>query len=123
MTSALTLRLWAMNSQTARLRRLVALAALSLSLLPATAVAQAPSTTGTRPTARPCRTRSSPERLRVRTSPARTRHRRPDTNGGDEQASLPFTGMDLGLLAGAGVLLVGLGTAVRLVLRLPPPVR
>ena len=48
---------------------------------------------------------------------------RPSEDSGTESSGLPFTGLDLGLLAGAGVLLVGLGAGMRLVLRLPPAVR
>ena len=35
-------------------------------------------------------------------------------------ATLPFTGLDLGLVAGAGVVLVGMGFSLRRVTRKPP---
>jgi hypothetical protein len=35
-------------------------------------------------------------------------------------ATLPFTGVDLGFIAGAGVLLVGMGLSIRRVTRKPP---
>ena len=107
-----------MNSQPARLRRLVALAALSLTLLPATAAAQNSSEDGYRP--------DGPTVLNQIESGDPSG----DTDGGStpardrgDDASLPFTGMDLAMLVGAGALLLGLGTGMRLVLRLPPSVR
>ncbi len=118
-----------MNSHPARLRRLVALAALSLSLLPATASAQSPSRDGyvtDGPAVQNQIDSGSPagqNESGSNPSPSPQNDGNGNGNGGGDQASLPFTGMDLGLLAGAGLLLFGLGTAVRLVLRLPPAVR
>ncbi len=120
-----------MNPQTARLRSLVALAALSLSLLPATASAQSPSEDGyvtDGPAVQNQVESGTPAGQDEPGAPAGqdapgSNPSPPSENGGGEKASLPFTGLDLGLLAGAGVLLFGLGTAVRLVLRLPPAVR
>ena len=43
-----------------------------------------------------------------------------DSDGqGDVSAALPFTGADLGLIAGAGGLLLGLGLVMRRVIRRP----
>lgn len=113
-----------MNSHPpAPLRRLVALAALSLTLLlPTAASAQTPSEDGYEtdgPTVQnQIESGSAGEDDSGAATPAGSSDR-----GGGESASLPFTGMDLGMLLGAGVLLVGLGAGMRLVLRLPPPVR
>jgi len=111
-----------MNSHPARLRRLVALAALSLTLLPATAIAQTPSDDGYEadgPTVQNQIESGDPGG-----SPASgTDPSASAGSDGDEEAELPFTGLDLGLLAGAGMLLVGVGAGVRLVLRAPPAVR
>lgn len=113
-----------MNSHPARLRRLVALAALSLTLLPATAIAQTPSDDGYEADGPTVQNQiesggpgGSPE---SGTNPSASAGSGSD---GNEKAGLPFTGLDLGLLVGAGVLLVGLGAGMRLVLRLPPAVR
>lgn len=111
-----------MNSQPARLRRLVALAALSLTMLPATAMAQTPSDDGydtDGPTVQNKIDESGPAAKSESGSDPT-----PSAGTADsDRAGLPFTGMDLGLLAGAGVLLVGLGAGMRVILRLPPPVR
>lgn len=111
-----------MNSQPARLRRLVALAALSLTMLPATAMAQTPSDDGydtDGPTVQNKIDESGPAAQNESGSDPT-----PSASTADsDRAGLPFTGMDLGLLAGAGVLLVGLGAGMRVILRLPPPVR
>ena len=112
---------------TARLRRLVALAALSLTLLPATAVAQTPSGDGyvaDGPTVQnQIESGGSPQEPAATETPSNPCDTGDPRNRDDDTASLPFTGLDLGLLVAAGVLLVGLGTGVRLVLKLPPPVR
>ena len=107
-----------MNSHPARLRRLVALAALSLTLLPATVIAQTPSDDGYEADGPTVQNQiesgdpgGSPE---SGTDPSASAG-----SDGDEKAGLPFTGLDLGLLAGAGMLLVGVGAGVRLVLRAP----
>jgi len=112
-----------MNSHSARLRRLVALAALSLTLFPAAAMAQSPSDDGYEtdgPTVQNQVESGGPGAgSEPGTNPSASAA--PDDDG--EKAGLPFTGLDLGLLAGAGVLLVGLGAGMRVVLRLPPAVR
>ena len=111
-----------MNSQPA-LRRILTLSALALALAPATALAQSSDdgyetdgptvqnqiegggTAGQNESGNPTPSNSN------------------DSADSGEEAGLPFTGLDLGLLAGAGVLLVGMGAGVRFALRLPPPVR
>lgn len=40
---------------------------------------------------------------------------------GDESTSLPFTGLDLALIAGSGLLLVGAGVGMRILTRGPQP--
>ena len=112
-----------MNSQPARLRRLVALAALSLTLLPATAVAQTPSDDGYEADGPTVQNQIESGGAPVASSEPGSDPSASAGPDGGEKAGLPFTGLDLGLLAGAGVLLVGLGAGMRLVLRLPPAVR
>lgn len=113
-----------MNSQPARSAplRLLAVAALSLTLLPATAVAQTPSEDGYNsdgPTVQNQIDEGSPAAQNESgTNPSPSAN---DDSG--ERAGLPFTGLDLGMLAGAGVLLVGMGAGMRVILRLPPSVR
>ncbi len=113
------------------MRRIAVLAALSLTLLPAAAAAQTPSDEGYEadgPTVQnqvesgekpleplPTVTPSNPSNPR---DTGDTRESRDDAT-----ASLPFTGLDLGMLVAAGALLVGVGAGVRLLLKLPPPVR
>ncbi|HYI35540.1 MAG TPA: hypothetical protein VEX39_02960 [Thermoleophilaceae bacterium] len=111
-----------MNSQPA-LRRIVTLSALALALAPATAVAQSSDegyeTDG--PTVQnkiDAGGTAGQEESGTSPTPAAN-----EDSGRKAEAGLPFTGLDLGLLAGAGVLLVGLGVGMRLVLRLPPAVR
>lgn len=114
-----------MNSQLARsivLRRLLAVAALSLTLLPATAAAQTPSEDGYS-TDGPTVQNQIDDGGPAPQSDSGSNPSPSASSGGGDGAGLPFTGMDLGLLAGAGVLLVGLGAGMRLVLRLPPSVR
>ena len=109
-----------MNSHSAA-RRILTLSALALALAPASALAQ-----------------SSDEGYETDGPTVQNQIEGGDTAGqnesggeptpsaeasGDQKAGLPFTGLDLGLLAGAGVLLVGMGAGMRMVLRLPPPVR
>jgi hypothetical protein len=115
-----------MNSHPARLRRLVALAALSLTLLPATAIAQTPSDDGYEadgPTVQNQIESGGPGASPESGTESGTDPSASAGSDGGEKAGLPFTGLDLGLLAGAGVLLVGLGAGMRLVLRAPPAVR
>jgi hypothetical protein len=109
-----------MNSlRSAPLRRLVALAALSLFLLPATASAQS-SVDGYAPDDGVVQNQIESGGDQPKSSDA------PDTKApAPERAgsSLPFTGLDLAMLVGAGVALVGVGAGMRFLLRLPPPVR
>ena len=108
-----------MNSQPA-LRRILTLSALAVALAPATAVAQS-SDEGYESDGPTVQSKiegggggNAGQAATGNPSPS---------PAGDQEAGLPFTGLDLGLLAGAGVLLVGLGAGVRLALRLPPAVR
>ena len=110
-----------MNSQPA-LRRIVTLSALALALAPASALAQSSDdgyeTDG--PTVQnQIEGGGTAGQDESGTSPTPSN----DSADSGEKAGLPFTGLDLGLLAGAGVLLVGMGAGVRFALRLPPPVR
>jgi hypothetical protein len=110
-----------MNSQPA-LRRILTLSALALALAPASALAQSSDdgyeTDG--PTVQnQIEGGGTAGQSDSGTSPTPAN----DSAGSGEKAGLPFTGLDLGLLAGAGVLLVGMGAGVRFALRLPPPVR
>ena len=110
-----------MNSQPA-LRRILTLSALALALAPASALAQSSDdgyeTDG--PTVQnQIEGGGTAGQDDSGTSPTPS----DDPADSGEEAGLPFTGLDLGLLAGAGVLLVGMGAGVRFALRLPPPVR
>lgn len=119
-----------MNSP-AQLRRIVVLAALSLSLLPAAAAAQSPSGEGYEadgPTVQnQVESGDSPQEPAATETPSNpanpgeAREARESRNG--NTASLPFTGLDLGMLIAAGALLVGVGTGMRLLLKLPPTAR
>ncbi|HEX5910371.1 MAG TPA: hypothetical protein VFY44_07750 [Thermoleophilaceae bacterium] len=111
-----------MNSQSA-LRRIVTLSALALALAPASALAQSSDegyeTDG--PTVQnQIEGGGTAGQSESGTNPAPSSD---SADSGDQAAGLPFTGLDLGLLAGAGVLLLGMGAGVRFALRLPPPVR
>ena len=111
-----------MNSQSAA-RRILTLSALALALAPASASAQSSDegyeTDG--PTVQnQIEGGDTAGQDESGTSPAPSGD---PADSGDQEAGLPFTGLDLGLLAGAGVLLVGMGAGVRFALRLPPPVR
>lgn len=111
-----------MNSQPT-LRRILTLSALALALAPATAVAQS-SEEGYETDAPTVQNKidsgGTAGRSDSGTSPSATPS---SPKASSDRGGLPFTGLDLGLLAGAGVLLVGLGAGMRLVLRLPPAVR
>jgi len=119
-----------MNSS-APLRRIAVLAALSLSLLPAAAAAQTPSGEGYEadgPTVQnQVESGGSPQEpaaTETPSNPGDTREARDTRESRDDAtASLPFTGLDLGMLVAAGALLVGVGTGMRLLLKLPPPAR
>ena len=122
-----------MNSP-APLRRIVVLAALSLSLLPAAAAAQSPSGDGYEadgPTVQnQVESGDSPQEPAATETPSNpanpgeTREARETRESRNEnKASLPFTGLDLGMLIAAGALLVGVGTGMRLLLKLPPTAR
>jgi len=108
-----------MNSHTA-LRRTLTLSALALALAPATAFAQSSDdgyeTDG--PTVQ-----NQIEGGGGGTAGQNESGTDPSASSGGDSDGLPFTGLDLGLLAGAGVLLVGVGAGMRVALRLPPPVR
>ena len=107
-----------MNSQPS-VRRILTLSALALALAPATAVAQSSDegyeTDG--PTVQ--------NQIEAGGSAGQSESGSDPTaaTASDGGEGLPFTGMDVGLLAGAGVLLVGVGAGMRMVLRLPPAVR
>ena len=109
-----------MNSHSAA-RRALTLSALALALAPASAVAQS-SDEGYETDGPTVQNKidggGSAGQNESGTDPAPSAQ-----TAGDQKAGLPFTGLDLGLLAGAGVLLVGVGAGMRMVLRLPPTVR
>ena len=109
-----------MNSQPS-LRRIVTLSALALALAPASAVAQSSSDEGYETDGPTVQNRidggGTAGQSDSGTAPS------PAAETGAGSAGLPFTGLDLGLLAGAGVLLLGMGAGMRVVLRLPPSVR
>ena len=109
-----------MNSQPA-LRRILTLSALALALAPASALAQSSDdgyeTDG--PTVQNQIEGGGTAGQNESGNPTPSN----DSADSGEEAGLPFTGLDLGLLAGAGVLLVGMGAGVRFALRLPPPAR
>ena len=116
-----------MNSP-AQLRRIVVLAALSLSLLPAAAAAQSPSGEGYEADGPTVQNQvesgdspQAPAATETPSNPANPGDTREARN--DNTASLPFTGLDLGMLVAAGALLVGVGTGMRLLLKLPPTAR
>jgi len=110
-----------MNSQPA-LRRILTLSALALALAPASALAQS-SDDGYETDGPTVQNQIEGGGTAGQTDSGTSPTPSNDSAGSGEEAGLPFTGLDLGLLAGAGVLLVGMGAGVRFALRLPPPVR
>ena len=110
-----------MNSQP--LRRIVILSALALALAPASALAQS-SGEGYEADGPTVQNQIEGDGTAGQSESGTSHSPSGDpTAPGDQKAGLPFTGLDLGLLAGAGLLLVGLGAAARYALRLPPAVR
>jgi len=114
-----------MNSQparTPRLRRALTVSLLLLAMAPAGAAAQTPSDDGYEndgPTVQNQIEGGSAGQSESGSDPQAST----PADERSEEAGLPFTGLDLALVAGAGAVLVGLGAGMRVALRLPPGVR